>query len=1014
LLYRGTWVKSLLRAGWRFDTPHRRKFLFARSDLREIPDRLRAPAMQDRLVETVEPFVQWILQAPSRGDPNVFQLVCDHGGWNVPWELVIAAMEHPSEAWRIAFSRRLKRAQEIAPSRLDHPLRVLILRGEARLGLLTPLNLDREIETLRSTWAGLPASVRASIESPLVADAYAATLHCVIGDHAPDVIWFVGHGRREPEPGLLCRDGVWVSPKFFFEQFPRDSPPLFVVLMACDTASGEAEPEPLDQPSFAREAFEAGVAALLAMQAPIGDVSSKILARELFMELAAGSSPAVGLARARMVLRRLDFRGRNAVDWAAPVVWSAVDDSTRWRWNHPFAESARHQLFGREILQSQLVHPETAAVAPTEKELETARVWTARRRTWVLWKSAEKESVALAHRVLAAIQYLERDLVLVVDLRGDTPELALQQWAERVMADVRPDVHPDELIDFVNGLRNPAAGWRHVSLLAGATIGVLGAPDYDAQHWFWSPLADAAVGPRVVALSERPFAGAHDGDWGLEKMLLTETTDAAVRALQSAPRLARALSVLNEPLRRSAMELASPDDTGAKRVTEWAEADQVLIEIADGLLMADSAAEVIRAHSSEKEMSDAHLDCYAILYQMTAGLSTPLLEEMAEHLRLGGEMDAHAQLASQLTARYWRENRPHAAASVLDALGLENFAPQYFLYAAWALTALGRIDESRFLLERTFPGSPLEEAWKHGLAADNAKAAGDRDGAVREIESAIAVCAAGLQSGENAALRRAWRNYRQDHARILQFLYYEPEKARDLYIALLHEWQHEPEAELDVAIVRRNLAECFSTLASSADDPLFLKAADALKDARAVAEKYLGYPLLADVLYEESKLAERALQPALADEKLDAALRAAREAGYRQMVAVASARIFWREPFTLARWSDVADMLELHGQHGWPIRTLINGRLRTAETLTKRGDDVAALDQLLRAEAALKKHPAFARGSDRERRARTAAGIDILSRRLGSPRNSWAELQMQEWAREYLAARKASAPEDVW
>jgi hypothetical protein len=436
LLYRGKWVIGPFRAGWDFNGPRRRKFLFARDNLREIPVRLRDPATQARLVETVSSFAQWILQAPSRGDPNVFQLVCDRGGWNIPWELVIAAMEHPSESWRIAFSRRLKRTQEIAPSRLDHPLRVLILRGDARLGLFL-LNLRQEIDTLLSAWEGLPASVRASIEKPIEADADGPTLAAVLRDHTPDIIWFVGHGRREPEPGLLFRNAQWVSPAFFFKQLPPDHPPLFVVLMACDTASGVEEPEPLEQPSFAREAFDAGVAVLLAMQAPIGDVSSKILARELFMELAAGSSPAVALARARMVLRRQDMSGRNAVDWAAPVVWSAVDDSKRWQWNHQFTDGAQHQLFGREIMQSLLVHPETAAAAPTEKELAAARLWIARRRTWVSGMFAEKESVALAHRILAAVQHLVPDLVLVVDLRGNTPEKALQEWAENVMADIR-------------------------------------------------------------------------------------------------------------------------------------------------------------------------------------------------------------------------------------------------------------------------------------------------------------------------------------------------------------------------------------------------------------------------------------------------------------------------------------------------------------------------------------------------------------------------------------------------
>lgn len=1013
---RGTWVRTLRltgwSAGWSFDKPHPRKFLFARSDLTEVPTRLRDPATQQRLLRTVEPFAKWVLETHGEEAVKVFQLVCDAGGWNFPWELIIDEMAEPADAWRIAFARRLKRAREIAPSRLDHPLRLLILRGDARLGLLRPLDLGREIATLHSVWEGLPASVRGSVQRPVQTDADLATLSSVVAADPPDIVWFVGHGRRK-RPGLLFHNGQWVSPELFFQQFPRNRPPLFVVLMACDTASGD-DPEPLEQPAFARTAFEAGVAVLLAMQAPIGDVSSRILARELFSELAVGSSPAVALARARMVLRQQGMRGPNAVDWAAPVVWSAIDDSKRWQWNHQPADRARHQLFGREIMQSALVHPETAAAAPTEEELETARVWLARRRTWVQWTTAEKESVAVANRVLAAVQHVVEDVVLVFDLQGGAPETELPEWAERAGAYIRPGVHPDELVDFVEGLRNPAAGWNHVARLSNATIGILGAPEYDEQHWFWAPFRNTGTGPRVIVFSARPFAGAPDGDWALENLLLAETAGAALAAMQSAPRLARALAVLEEPLRESAMELAEPDPDGASRVADWADAGKVLIEIAGGLLMADSAAAAIREQSTEDQMRDAHLDCYAMLYAI-AIRSTPLLEEMAEHLRLGGATAAYAQAASHLTTRYRYENRPHAAARVSDALGLNDFAPRYYLYAAWALTALGRTEESEFLLARTDPDTPLAQAWKHGLSAENAKAAGDRDGAVREIEDAIAVCAEGLRGREDADLRRAWRNYRQDRARILQYLFYETGQARDLYLELLREWQREAEAEIAVAVVRRNLAECFSTLAAGVHDPLFRKARDELKDARAVAERYPGHPLIADVLYEESKLAERASQQALADQKLDASLHAAREAGYHQMVAIVTARIFWRrEPFTLARWSDVAEMLELYGQHGWPVRTLVDGRLRAAKILADQGDDAAALDQLLRTEETLRKHPAFVRGSDRERRARTAAGIDVLSRRLGSPRSSWTELQKHDWAREYLASINAREPEEVW
>ena len=102
------------------------------------------------------------------------------------------------------------------------------------------------------------------------------------------------------------------------------------------------------------------------------------------------------------------------------------------------------------------------------------------------------------------------------------------------------------------------------------------------------------------------------------------------------------------------------------------------------------------------------------------------------------------------------------------------------------------------------------------------------------------------------------------------------------------------------------------------------------------------------------------------------------------MAAIVAARLFWRRVtrgasrFDEAEWSILADKLSLFEGHSWAARSLINGRLRAARQLAAQGNDEQALAELTDALRVIEASPGFAGVGDRQRVARTYAGLSAL------------------------------------
>ena len=1036
------------RQGWEVEerpgSGRLRQYLFSWWRLWRLPRQLRDPALPgrfDQLVQGAAGFEFWLGARFGEPRETIFLLRFPRLAWTVPWELLLAKKQAVTgSAYQASFVRQPDFEAGSAATAIDRPLRSLILLGDdgARLGTRWRLDLHQEVRILDDTWNRLDTSVQRRIERPIVERPASSQLIQLIAKARPDVLWFSGHGRAGLSPGLLFRDG-WIAAKAFAKSVADSGrPPLYAVFWACDTgAPGDAKRDDLGAryPILCRELLKVGTSAVLAMQAPIRDASALLMARELFDHLAAGMPLVQASARARTNLLGAGLRLAHPLDWASPVVWSASPPAERLQWNLAPQPLVQLQVLGRQVLQR--LHP-GAAVADhgfTELERQRAEAWAAGdgSKMWVAGSGAESEHLYYWARALQAIQWRTERFVLAVDLELESPNddlgKALQEWAASLLRWRQPEDLPQEVDRVLQGLEHqPTSGWRDLCRLKRLFLAVCfrrGSSGFPAPDWFWQPLLDPE-GPPVAVLSEQHVEPAPQGVWILDK--LEEVDDVAWRdrfeeIVGRAPRLARALAVLDSPQHTSDLQVA--DGPGARSLEAWQGGESLLVATPSGLVLSATARRLMRDGMDPECLRDAHLDCARILIHSTLAASESRQEELLEHLVAGGRVPDALQVAAGLCRHHAERGNPFGVVRTLRRLGRDQrkLPMNARLSAAWAFLRLGRDPAAEIWLRDSAPATAGDQARYHALCAEIYKNRGDRDGALREIDAAIAAAqrAAAEPQAFLVGADRRLRALRQDRARILQYLFGRLQEAAAEYERLIAEWNGEPDAELDQAAALRNQAECLDDLAASADGGRRQRARDLLADAQRLADRHPQSPIHAEVLYQQAKFAEHDRNTSKALVDLERCHDAALEARYYMLAAIVENRRFWlgeEDPASAPdRWRPIAEVLEGFPYHGWAVRTLLTGRLRAARRLMTLGRGTEALSLLAANERDFRRHPSFTMGSDRFRIAATFAGMERLALAGGEDERPWSRfLRQNAWAAEWLAApeRSFSGPEAVW
>ena len=618
-----------------------------------------------------------------------------------------------------------------------------------------------------------------------------------------------------------------------------------------------------------------------------------------------------------------------------------------------------------------------------------------------------------------------QSFVILVDLRRRNC-VALQEWAESIHRRIVPGDFPEEISALLGIIsKTPISGWNRLCNLQDIYLAITRPPPYngsDDQAWFWEPLVIGGDNElRVAILSDQKITDQIPGDWAIDGIATDMDTASIDSAVQEAPRLALALAVLNMPLYSYLISVDATSE-GANYLQDWAGQTKVMIDTHAGPIMTATARHYVLERQTPEQLRRAHSDCARMLYQPLVRRTTQVREELLKHF-IGAGLDEYAlETAANLCFEYKERDRPAAVLHLLKQIGpLRQDLPDWVqLIPAWAYLQLGKLGQARLFLDRAEPSGSLDVAWKHGLRAEYFKSEGSsfsKEKSLQEIEAAIEACRAAVPDANNPAdlIERRLRAYRQDHARILQFLFYKKEEAAAEYEALINEWSNQPEAVIDLAVVKRNYSECLRSLSTGPDDPKIQKAREILQEAEQLVKDRPELPILAEILYEKAKAAEMAGKLTELPGMLDDCRRAANQSQHYMVRAIVDSKIFWTlESFSSARWEQVSSNLSSFPQHGWAVRTLVNGRLQAARRLVMSENYVQALIQLEAARKELERNPSFNMGGDKFRIAATYAGLEVIVAHRQQT-GFWPEFKSKyDWADEWLKGRNVETYEAIW
>jgi hypothetical protein len=825
-----------------------------------------------------------------------------------------------------------------------------------------------------------------------------------------DAVFFSGHGSAKP-PAFYLVDGSRLSPEELGRMIAEGpSVPLFAAFWACDTARAPEDSRGLPSPPFYEALARSGIGSVLAMQAPITDRGATLLAQEVLQSLAAGDSLDGAAARARSVL--LDAQKAadgDDLDWACPVVWSSGLPTAKLAWNVPASQLAQLQTASR---RARLKRDGRVHFPPTLEELDFARRWTASRLCWVKGFDLAGHKERWIRVLLAAQTVLSRYVVAVEFETGYTDVAeALMLWAEELQATLEPgDAAVTDFRTVLELLRHrPRQGWSRLCSLPDALISIWNPPSYGTEEWFWNPLKVGEA--RAIVVGETIDGRLLTDGWSVEELEMVLNANTLEQAHAEAPVLSDALALLALPVPRSSIMA-----TGSSLEASPTLNGLTLTTAAGEVFLSSSAARFFRTRMNQEGAAAAHRACMQILdhASITGRLTPAIREERMSHCLGASENGAAGEEASALLVRYRSLDRPHAAIGVMRRVGRlwRDLPSNLLLIPAWAHTMLGEMTEASLWLDRSSADDPLERAWGHGLRAEILKASGGegaKQAALNQIDAAIHELTQVPGPTRDSLIVRRLRAYRQDHARILQYLFHDSRTAAGEYRALLNEWRGEDDAAIDVAIVLRNYYECLRT-GHQPTDSEWQEGKDMLGQAEQLLQDRPDHPVFAEILYEKARIGI-AEGNENAQDLLRSARAAAADSGHLMLSAITAARYFWEfETFNLNQWTHLEADLSAFPRHGWAVRTLLNGRLRAA----KRIADKAVARQLIHANLMdLEQNPSFDGGSDRFRIVASSAGDDLLA---PGPHGEgrWEQFLKRPWAQDWLRQNGLQSPQDVW
>jgi tetratricopeptide (TPR) repeat protein len=615
-------------------------------------------------------------------------------------------------------------------------------------------------------------------------------------------------------------------------------------------------------------------------------------------------------------------------------------------------------------------------------------------------------------RVLARQRHTDKT-ILWFDFSSTLSEpkpayLTIREWAEAIGRKLGHDDDRNRLIR--NAAQEIAAdhekGWKSLCSRAELILAMIEPPECEPE-WLWSGLRDGSDACAIVLAKDYPENRAQES-WRVDAL----TEGPATVDPNQANALA-GLAVLSHPAARSDIQAASAQDPG-----KWIDGG-ILVETVSGCMMPASIAETVVSHLGPDALKDAHHLAYTFLDGMVA--QRKMIEKPREDILLARWRHAQASQwpeairadVTNLLRLYARQDRAVAFLGILEnAVSEQRFFPEELkINAAWAYLNMGNADAAKSWLNLLEPDDlePVVASRWYATAAEVEKSSGQR-GSKKEAQDYLEKALAALEGEQlDDAVRQRLR-IRHDIARLVHFFGKEPQTAVPLYEQVATEWDAVPFAELDQAITRRNLAEALMDCSRLAE------AEGELGRARRLIPNWTRHSVVAEVEYLDGRLAIRLNRgEAEIRRRFENCREMALQTNNMMMVAIVESRLFWRaDPgqdsagsFDDARWDVCAQRLSVFERHAWAARVQVDGRLRAARRLGKRGERIRALKELANAKRLIEKNPDFDQGSDQQRIVVLFSGLSLYE----NP-GAWDQLKQQPWAEKWLS--EYDEPKKAW
>ena len=191
---------------------------------------------------------------------------------------------------------------------------------------LAELDVDGEVGRVRKALGAIPLTIIGDHEAAVSRQATLGAVQAALRD-GPTILCLVCHGKHEAADTVLwlenaTGDTAHVLGSAFSQMLTQlDRQPLLVVLIACEGGGSSHHDGPLA--ALGPRLAQAGLGAVVAMQAKLSLVAARTFLPVLFQELAADGALDRAIAVARAALREGN-------EWWIPTLWLRLREGRLW------------------------------------------------------------------------------------------------------------------------------------------------------------------------------------------------------------------------------------------------------------------------------------------------------------------------------------------------------------------------------------------------------------------------------------------------------------------------------------------------------------------------------------------------------------------------------------------------------------------------------------------------------------------------------------------------------------